>query len=153
MGSARDALGRPLTGRALTWYAGSERLGRGARLRARLTAGATTLRLVARDEGGSSGQATLRVRVEARRLRLVRLRVPPKVATRARAVTVSMSASAASTLAAAGRRLRVGTTPTTLRIPLPARPRIGVVRVPFRLTARDRAVRGTVRGTLTVVRT
>ena len=38
-GSALDAAGQPLTGRSLTWYAGRERLGTGARLRTRLPAG------------------------------------------------------------------------------------------------------------------
>ena len=115
--------------------------------------GRTTLKLVARDVGGPGGQATLRVRVESRRLRLVSLRVPAKVRARTRTVTIRISASAASTLRAAGRGFRVGSRRTTLRIPLPARPRVGLLRVPFRLAATDRAVRGTVTGTLSVVRT
>ncbi len=72
---------------------------------------------------------------------------------RTRTVTIRISASAASTLRAAGRGFRVGSRRTTLRIPLPARPRVGLLRVPFRLAATDRAVRGTVTGTLSVVRT
>ena len=152
-GSALDAAGQPLTGRSLTWYAGRERLGTGARLRTRLPAGTTTLKLVARDVDGPGGQATLRVRVESRRLRLVSLRVPAKVSARTRTVTIRISASAASTLRAAGRGFRVSSRRTTLRIPLPARPRVGLLRVRFRLAATDRAVRGTVTGTLSVVRT
>jgi hypothetical protein len=153
VGSARDASGRPLSGRDLTWYAGRERLGTGARLRARLPAGRTTLRLVARDAGGPAGQARLRLRVEPRRLRLVELRVPARVGTPARTVRVTARASAASTLRAAGRRFRVGTRRTVLRVPLRSRPRVGIVRIPFRLVATERGVKGMVRGTLSVVRT
>jgi hypothetical protein len=128
-------------------------LGTGRNLRALLPAGRVTLRLVARGANGRLGAAQVLLRVAARRLRVVEVRVPPRVARGARTVTVRVRTSAPSTLRAAGRRLLVGTRLTTLRIPLPSRPAIGVVRVPFQLSARSRSVTGVVTGSVSVVRT
>ncbi len=67
-GSASDSAGRPLTGRALTWFAGRSRLGRGATLvTTKLRRGRTRLRLVARDAAGVRGTATRTVRVSGSR--------------------------------------------------------------------------------------
>ena len=60
-GDARDGRGRRLRGAKLTWFAGSERLGTGERLRTSLPAGPVTLRLVAQD-GGREAAAVRRVR-------------------------------------------------------------------------------------------
>ncbi len=152
-GSAWDDRGRPLTGKALTWFAGRKRLGTGARLNVALPGAARRLRLVARDGAGREGVATLPLRVAAARLRIVDLDVPIRVAKNARTVTVSIRASARATLTAAGRRFRVGTKTAKLVIPLPSRPAVGVVKIPFRLSATDPTVQGTVRGTFSVVRT
>jgi hypothetical protein len=152
-GSASDDRGRPITGRALTWFADRKRLGAGARLRVALPASARRLRLVARDATGLRSVVTLPVRVAARRLRIVDLDVPNRVSKNARTLTVSIRASAAATLTAAGRRSRVRTRGTRVVIPLPSRPAAGVVKVAFRLTPASRAVRGAIRGTFSVVRT
>jgi len=152
-GSALDDQMRSLKGKALTWFAGRKRLGTGPQIKAPLPAGKVTLKLVARDRNGLTGTATLPLRVEARRLRVVSVSVPQKVGKSARTVTVTISTSARSTLTAAGRRLRVGTKATKLTIPLPKKPAVGVLRVPFKLSATDRAVKGTVKGAISVVRT
>jgi hypothetical protein len=68
-------------------------------------------------------------------------------------VTVHIKTSAAAVLTAARRRFRVGTTRTKLTIPLPARPAVGVVRVPFKLSPTSHAVQGNVKGTFSVART
>lgn len=153
VGNALDDLDRPLAGRALTWFAGSKRLGTGARIRARLPLGTRSLRLVARDRTGRTGVARVRVRVEAPQLRIVSLTVPLKVGPKARSVRVRIRTSASAALTAGGRRYRLRARRTTLTIRLPSRPAVGIVSVPFRLAARDRAARGTIRGTFTVART
>ena len=152
-GSASDDRGRQLTGKALTWFAGRKRLGTGARLSVALPSATRRLRLVARDAAGLQGSVTLPVRVTARRLHIVAVDLPNRVAKNARTVTVRIRASAPATLTAAGRRFRVRTGRTRLVIPLPSRPGVGVVRVPFRLSATSRAVKGTVEGVFSVVRT
>jgi hypothetical protein len=111
------------------------------------------LKLVARDPNGRIGSASLPVGVEARRLRLVDAKVPVKVARRARTVNITITASAPSILTAAGRRVRVGRKPTKLTIRLPSKPAVGVVKIPFKLSAKDRTVKGTVSGAFSLVRT
>ncbi len=68
-------------------------------------------------------------------------------------VTVHIKTSAAAVLTAARRRVRVGTKRTKLTIPLPARPAVGVLRIPFKLSPAGRAVQGNVKGTFSVART
>ena len=152
-GSAFDDLDRQLPGKALTWFAGKKRLGSGRQLRVRLPLGARRLALVARDRTGRKGTSRLPLRVEAPRLRIVDLDVPLKVSRRTRTVTVQIKTSAAAVLNAARRRFRVGTKRTKLTIPLPARPAVGVLRIPFKLSPSSRAVQGNVKGTFSVART
>ncbi len=151
-GSAFDDQGYPLTGRALTWTAGGRKLGHGAQVRARLPRGARRLRLVARDRSGHRGVATLRLSVGARTLRLLSASVPLRVPRGARSVEVRLRASARAVLTVAGRRFRIGAKGARVKVPLPRRPAVGVLKVPFRLAARGRGVVGTVRGTFSVVR-
>jgi DNA-binding beta-propeller fold protein YncE len=152
-GSAFDDLDRQLPGKALTWFAGKKRLGSGRQLRVRLPLGARRLALVARDRTGRKGTSRLPLRVEAPRLRIVDLDVPLKVSRKARTVTVQIKTSAAAVVNAARRRFRVGTKRTKLTIPLPARPAVGVLRIPFKLSPSSRAVQGKVKGTFSVART
>ena len=152
-GSAFDDLDRQLPGKALTWFAGKKRLGSGRQLRVRLPLGARRLALVARDRTGRKGTSTRPLRVEAPRLRIVDLDVPLKVSRKARTVTVQIKTSAAAVLNAARRRFRVGTKRTKLTIPLPARPAVGVLQIPFKLSPSSRAVQGKVKGTFSVART
>jgi hypothetical protein len=135
VGSALDDLGRPVKGRALTWYAGRKRLGRGAVLRVRkLPARARTIRLEARV-AGLTGRATRRVKVATNPPRLTLLRAPRLVGARAHTVRVRVRATKAAVLAAGRSRYRVGTRARTLKLRLPARPKRGVLRVRFRLSA------------------
>ena len=78
-GSALDDRGRRLRGRALTWFAGTKRLGTGERLLAKLPAGRITLRLRASDRGRVTFADRLLVTPVA--LQLTSLRVPDRVAT------------------------------------------------------------------------
>ncbi len=149
-GRATDDQDTPLSGRALTWFAGHRRLGAGADLTTRLPAGARLLRLVARDRNGSRTTATLRVSVTRPPLRLLELVVPARVARGTRTVRITVRASAPATFAAAGRRHRVRTRRTRLTIALPKRPVTGVVSVPFTLTSG--AASRTLRGRLNTVR-
>ena len=152
-GSAFDDLDRQLPGKALTWFAGKKRLGSGRQLRVRLPLRARRLALVARDRTGRKGTSRLSLRVEAPRLRIVDLDVPLKVSRKARTVTVHIKPSATAVLTAARRRFRLGTTRTKLTIPLPARPAVGVLRIPFKLSPTSHAVQGNVKGTFSIART
>ena len=137
LGTASDDGDRPLAGRALTWFAGHRRLGTGERLSARLNGGRQTLRLVAIDANGRRATARVTVRVAASPLRLRELTAPARVAPGTRRVVVRVRTSAPAILRAAGVRHRVGPTTTRITVALPARPRTGVLRVPFDLRARS----------------
>jgi hypothetical protein len=151
--SAFDDLGRPIPGRQLTWVSGNRRLGRGAQIRVRLPRGARRLTLVARDRTGREGSASVRVRVQTPRLRIVSLQMPLKVGKDARTMNVRIRSSAPATLTAEGRHYRLRTRATTLTVRLPRRPAVGVVNVRFKLSPRTHAASGTIRGTFAVART
>jgi hypothetical protein len=151
-GVATDDLGVSLKGRSLTWYAGRRRLGAGPRLKARLSAGKVTLRLVARGSNGLTGVASVRLNVSPRRLRVVSVSVPQRVSHKATTVTVKLRTSDRAVLTAGGRRYAVRTRTTTLKVRLPKRPSAGVLKVGFRLTAASRSVKGTIKGIISVVR-
>jgi hypothetical protein len=152
LGSGTDDSGRALTGSALTWFAGSKRLGTGARLTAVLPVGTKAVRLVAKDATGRTASATQKVSVQTPALRIVSVKVPIKVARTAKTLTVSLSASASSTLTAAGKRTSIGTKTTKVTVKLPAKPAVGVLKVPFTLTSKSKSAKGTVKGTFTVLR-
>lgn len=132
-GQGVDETGRRLRGRALTWFAGTRRLGTGERLRVRLPAGRTVVRLVVRDARGRRDTASQTVRVEPRALELQTMRAAP-VAKGARRLTVSVATSVPANLLAGGRTVRVGPKVRRVRLALPAAPAVGLVRVPVRLT-------------------
>ena len=137
VGSASGDRGR-LPGRALTWFAGSKRLGRGERLQATLPAGSVRLRLVARDAGGRAGTATRRLTVAPARLALRGLRVPDRVAPGASRVAVTLAATVPARVRAGGRTFRIGPRARRIRIPLPGRPRTGVVKAELTIAATGR---------------
>jgi hypothetical protein len=151
-GTALDDRLRNLRGRSLTWFAGRRRLGHGERLTVRLPAGAVTLRLVARDSLGRTGSARRRVRVRPAPLRLLALEAPPHVRRGARSVALAVRVSAPATLRAGGRRVRLGTAATRVRLPLPARPKRGLLRLSYVVRARGGDARGTIKGGLVVLR-
>ncbi len=131
-GQGVDESGRRLRGRALTWFAGSRRLGTGERLRVRLPAGRVAVRLVVRDASGRQDTASKTVTVEPLALELRTLRAA-SVAKGARRVTVSVATSVPANLRAGGRTVRVGPKVRRVRLSLPATPAVGLVRVPVRL--------------------
>ena len=150
---AVDDLGNPLKGKALSWFAGHRKLGTGATLNARLPAGKVTLRLRAREAGGPTRIVTERVNVTAQRLRVLTISVPQRVGKKAHTVTITLRMSARSKLIAAGHPFIVRTKATKLTIPLPKKPAVGLLKVPFRVTATNHAVKGTLRGSIWVIRT
>jgi Calx-beta domain-containing protein len=153
VGAAYDDLDRPLRGSALTWFAGGKRLGRGTSVRARVPRGTRRLTLVARDRAGRTSTARLRVLVTSPRLRIVALRVPLRVGRRARSLAIRIRPSEPAVLATRGRRFRLPARPTRVTIPLPRRPAVGVLEIPFRLSARSPKAAGTLKGTFSVART
>lgn len=152
IGAGFDDIGRAIPGKRLTWFAGRKRLGRGAQIRAKLPAGTRQLRLVARDSHGRAGRATVQLRVTAPALRIVGLKVPVRVGRKARTVTIRIRPSAPAKLISAGKRYRVPAKRTKIALRLPKRPKVGVLNIPFRLSARGGRATGTVRGRFTVLR-
>jgi hypothetical protein len=150
--SAVDDAGGTLTGRSLTWFAGSKRLGSGARLRTLLPRGARNVRLVARDRNGLAGVALVPLRVTVPPLRLVSVRVPGRVNRGARTMRVRIQTSAAATLVAGGRRYALGRAARTVIVTLPRRPSAGILDVPFRIAPRGSGARGTVTGRFSTAR-
>ncbi len=124
----------------------------GPRLKVRLPAGKLTLRLVARGSNGLTAVASVRVNVSPRRLRVVSVSVPQRVSHKATTVTVKLRTSDRAILTAGGRRYAVRTRTTKLKIRLPKRPSAGVLKVGFKLAAASRSVKGTIKGTISVVR-
>jgi hypothetical protein len=136
-GSAGDDAERALSGKRLTWFAGTRRLGTGSPLRVKLAAGRTVLRLVARDAHGRTASATRTVTVGAPTLLLKSLDVQDKVAHGAKTVKVRLATSTPATVTANGRRYTLGTRATTLVVALAKKPASGVISP--RLTVRGRA--------------
>jgi FG-GAP-like repeat/Thrombospondin type 3 repeat len=153
LGSGTDDGGRALTGSSLTWFAGPQRLGTGARLTKALPAGTKVVRLVAKDRTGRTAAATVKVSVQTPALRLAAVKVPVKVARTAKTMTVTLTASASSTLTTAGKRTTIRTKATKVTVKLPSKPAVGVLKVPFTLTSRSKGAKGTVKGTFSVLRT
>jgi hypothetical protein len=133
-GAAVDETGRHLGGRALTWYAGSRRLGTGPRLMATLPAGRLTVRLVARDDRGRTSVASERLVVTPVPLQILRLSAPA-TASDSR-IQVQIATNEPAILRLRGRAYRVGPRPRRLSVSLPKRPRRGVVTMPLTLRAR-----------------
>ena len=121
-GAARDDHLHRLRGRALTWFAGSRRLGSGEQLSVRLPAGRITLRLVARDSHRHATVVTRRLVVAPVALELVRLRTAAHVGPRAHAVAITLATSVPATLRVGKHRYSVGPHSRTVSIPLPATP-------------------------------
>ena len=152
VGTAFDDRGTSLRGRALRWFAGRRALGRGARRAVLLRPGRTDLRLVARDRLGRRSTARLRVRVEPKRLRILRLRFPQVVRAGARRVSGTIRVSGAATLRSRRTTYRLGSRPRRITLALPRSPRAGLVRARFTLNPRGRDTAGRIRGTVEVVR-
>lgn len=133
LGQGADEAGKRLRGRALTWYAGTKRLGSGERLKARLPAGRITLRLVVQDGSRRTTTARRVLRIDPVALELRTLRAGAAKAG-ARRVSVTVATNVAATLRGGGINAQVGPKPRTLRLTLPAKPASGLLRLPLRLT-------------------
>jgi hypothetical protein len=146
-GSAFDDADRALTGGRLRWYAGKRLIGRGAFVTTSgLVAGKTTIRLVATDSHGRTGQAVLPLRVDAVRARYLVFDAPLLVPSRARKVRIRVAASAPATFTIAGRRYAVVRRPRTIVVAV--KPGRSLLRIPCSL----RSAGGVVRGTYTALR-
>ncbi|HWH95933.1 MAG TPA: LamG-like jellyroll fold domain-containing protein [Baekduia sp.] len=132
-GQGTDETGRRLRGRALTWFAGRRRLGSGERLQVRLPAGRVTLSLVVKDARGRTDTARRTLHVDPPPLELRTLRVGDARAG-ARTVVLTMATNVPAVLRARGRTARVGPRALKVRVPLPARPKVGVLEVPVTIT-------------------
>jgi Concanavalin A-like lectin/glucanases superfamily len=135
-GTAFDDRDQLLPGRALTWFAGKRRLGRGDHVRVRLRAGTVKLRLQARDRFGRVATAVRRVKVNPVQIQIRSFTAPAHVAKGARSMRVSVATSTAARLRARGRSFAVGPRTRTLTIPLPARPATGILKIKVSVTAR-----------------
>jgi hypothetical protein len=141
-GSAYDDSGQLLTGHHLTWYLGSRRIGRGEFATAqRLPAGNTTIRLVARDSHGRSGQAILRLRVIAVPASYLLFDAPLLVSRRSHTVVINVAASTPATFTIAGRHYRVDTKPRAIRFAV--RRGRSLIRLACSLRSRGGVLRGT----------
>jgi hypothetical protein len=125
----------------------------GAVLKARLPAGKVRLRLRARAANGLTRVVSERLGVTPQRLRAVSISVPQRVGRKAHTVTITLRLSARSKLVAAGHHFTVKTKETKLTIPLPKKPAVGLLKVPFKISATNHAVKGTLRGSIWVIRT
>jgi hypothetical protein len=136
IGAARDDHTHRLRGRALIWFAGSKRLGTGDVLRAQLPPGRIMLRLLARDQRRRTTVVTRRLLVAPVALRLVRLRTPAHVGRRAHKVAIGLATSVPATLHVGSHSYRVGPHARTVRIPLPRRPKIGILQLSLKVSTR-----------------
>lgn len=151
-GAAVDDRGRMIAGSRLAWFAGGKKLGTGKEIAARLPVGKVTLKLVARDVHGRKGVARRTVTVRALPLQVTQLKAPERVRAGARAFVLKIAASGPARLVAGGRSFRIGKNVRSIEIPLPRRPKRGLLEIPFELTPRNRAFRGKVRANIAFIR-
>ncbi len=116
-GQGTDDAHAQLPAKALTWFDGKRRLGRGAEINVRgLSPGIHRIRLVGRDRFGRTGSTTVLVRVSGAAPSFLSLKAPKRIARRARRVRLRVAATAKAVLKAGGRRYRVGLKPRTIRV-------------------------------------
>ena len=137
LGSATDDRGRRLTGRSLTWFAGTHRLGSGEHLTATLAAGHIALRLRARDARGATAVVTRTLTFTPVPLRIRSLTAPDRVRAGATHITVNLATSIAATIRVGGQTYRLGSTARPVPVPLPNHPKTGVAKVHLTLTGPD----------------
>ena len=146
-GQATDDAGRSLTGKSLTWFAGSKRLGTGNNLRVALPPGSTRLRLVARDRSGRTGTAAQVLKVAAVGLVVDRVDAPARVKPKVKTVTVTALTSTLASLRIGGRNYAIGPKAKKLKVKLPAKPATGALKLAYTVTAvgsKQKAQRGVI---------
>ena len=152
VGTAFDDRGKELNGKRLRWYAGKRLLGRGGEVTAKLPAGKAKLRLVATDSRGRRGVATTTLHVAPVELLLTKLKVPESVRRKARSAKLQVATSGPARLRIGGKTYDVGPKARTLEVALPAKPKTGLLEVPYRVKARGGDTRGSIRSALLIAR-
>jgi DNA-binding beta-propeller fold protein YncE len=138
-----DDRNRRLVGRALRWFDGRRRLGRGEALNVTgLDRGRRAIRLVARDYAGRRSTASVAVRVTPVRPAFLRLDAPDRLSRRARKARLRVASTVAATLRVGRQRFRVG--PGTRRVGVRVRPGRRQLRLTLRLRAGGRQTQTTV---------
>jgi uncharacterized protein YndB with AHSA1/START domain len=149
-GYARDSSNRLLRGKAMAWYAGKRLLGHGERLRVKsLPRGRVTIRLVARDRSGRASTASATIRVRAPQPGIVLLEGDRVVKAGTVSTKLRLGTTAPATMRVGGKHYVVGAKPRTFVLRLPARPKSGLILIPYDLRNAD----GRSRGVIEIVRT
>ena len=116
-GNAFDDAGDLLTGRALTWRAGSRVIASGAQaVTVDLPAGHYRITLTARDRHGRTASASVPVTVTPSPPTLRLLHAPQRVSSRSRSLTLSLATLAAAKITVDRLHALVGRNPRTLRV-------------------------------------
>jgi hypothetical protein len=98
-GSAFDDRSRVLSGKSLRWFDGRRSLGGGERVSVPgLSPGTHTLRLVARDSSGRTGQASLKIKIAAVTPGFIALNWPEALKSTARTVRLQIASSVGGTV-------------------------------------------------------
>jgi hypothetical protein len=114
-GAAIDDEGRTLPSTALSWYLGIRLLGRGATLDGiQLPPGHDNVTLMARDQLGRAGFASVPVQVVAVAPSIVELVAPSRISTSARTLQLTIALRGPASLAIAKQRWAVGTRARTV---------------------------------------
>jgi hypothetical protein len=107
-GVAYDDRSRTLDGGQLRWFDGRRALGRGQRVSViSLRPGKHVIRLLARDRGGRTGRASVRVTVAPVKPSFLVLSTPKSVSRKARRIRVRAASSLPGTLTVRGRRFAI----------------------------------------------
>jgi hypothetical protein len=96
---------------------------------------ALELRLLVRDRLGRTAAATRRIYVEPITLKVTRWTVPARVHKGARRLTFTVATSVRASLHAGGRRFQIGPRPRRITVGLPAKPKLGFLKVTVRISA------------------
>lgn len=132
-GNAQDDRFAELPPSRMTWYDGRHLLGRGTSLTisGRLAPGLRTLRLVARDQGGRAGTATVLLRVLPVTPRFLKVTPIGRLTRRSRTVKLRVQSTVAATLRSGNRLFAVDRKLRTVRIPVKpsGRPLVLVLRL------------------------
>ena len=138
-GQAFDDASNPIKDGQLQWLDGTAPVGGGPAISARVLApGSHTIQLVAHDNQGRTGSASVQINVIASAPRFINLDVPKQVSRTATSLTLGIASSIPATLAVdaqgvAGGAFAVG--PTARPITLQVHPGIMDLVLPLRLTA------------------
>jgi hypothetical protein len=141
-GEAYDAEGRRLAASRLRWYRGPRPIGRGSEIAVTgLRAGRGRVSLVARGASGTTGAASVDLRVVPTTPRFLRLSAPRRVSARTRTVAITVATTVTARLTVGGRRIDVDR--RARRILVRVRPGRRTLRLPLTLRSASRVARTT----------